>query len=182
MLETDRMALRGLSFPDETKGFRVDIGNDEAGRADRAIIRIQEGRPEYHEIFSIFCADILAHWGSHSIAAVGNRALVRRLDGWKRFFQRGAQAGLSREDYIGLYGELSFIDAALSEGLEPGQLLAAWQAPFGTNQDFLFGPTTLTPYEFRISASWIRQRSIACSSHDTHLISETIVAQRFLNS
>jgi hypothetical protein len=39
-----------------------------------------------------------------------------------------------------LYGELTFIEAGLQQGNSNPSLLNAWQAPLGSNQDFLFGP------------------------------------------
>ena len=143
LLETDDKAVRNLRLKDETKGYLIDVGPDEAGRDDRAIIRIQEAGGGYREIFVIFCADILEHWLPHAGAADAVKSLSRRLASWKKFFQRGAQSGLSREDYVGLYGELSFIESALSAGATCLPVISAWQGPLGTNQDFLFGPVAV---------------------------------------
>lgn len=140
ILETESKAIRGLRLNDETKGYCVDIGPDEAGRPDRVTIRIQETSQGYREIFTIFCADILEHWIPHAGASDSLKSLNLRLARWKKFFQRGAQPGLNREDYVGLYGELSFIEAGLNAGVAGLAIINAWQAPLGTNQDFLFGP------------------------------------------
>lgn len=139
ILETELKSVRGLRLKDETKGYSIDVGPDEAGRNDRATIRIQESSAGYREIFTIFCADILEHWLPHAGASDCLKALSSRLARWKKFFQRGAQLGLSREDYVGLYGELSFIEAGLKVGAGSLPIVNAWQAPLGTNQDFLFG-------------------------------------------
>src|SRR5262245_40606631 len=50
ILETAGKAVRGLSLNDETKGYAIDIVADEAGRVDRASIRIQETSQLYREI------------------------------------------------------------------------------------------------------------------------------------
>jgi len=81
-------------------------------------------------------------------------AFYQDLSGWRQRasgltegeippYQRGIQPGLCREDYVGLYGELSFIEAALNKGLAPLDVINSWQGPLGTNQDFLFGPKAL---------------------------------------
>jgi hypothetical protein len=119
--------------------YSIDVGLDEGGRSDRATIRIQETSAGYREIFAIFCADILEHWIPYADAADSLKSLSRRLARWKKFFQRGGQFGLSREDYIGLYGELSFIEASIKAGAASLPLVNAWQGPLGTNQDFLLG-------------------------------------------
>src|SRR6266478_2769665 len=62
VFETDANALRGMQFRDETRGYRVETAPDEAGRNDRAAIRIVEIGQGYSEIFTTFCADILDHW------------------------------------------------------------------------------------------------------------------------
>ena len=139
ILETECKAVRGLRLKDETKGYSIDVAPDEAGRSDRVAIRIQETSQTFREIFTIFCTDILEHWIPHSGAAESLESLNRRLARWKKFFQRGTQLGLNREDYIGLYGELTFIEKALNAGVDGLALVNAWQAPLGTNQDFLFG-------------------------------------------
>lgn len=143
ILETETKSVRGLQLNDETKGYSIIVGPDEAGRADRATIRIQEATTGFREIFAIFCADILEHWVPHAAASDSLKSLTARLARWRKFFQRGPQAGLSREDYVGLYGELRLIEEGLAAGFPPAPLVAAWQGPIGTNQDFLFGPTAV---------------------------------------
>jgi hypothetical protein len=139
ILETDIRSLRNISLKDETKGYSIEVCKDEAGRMDRATICIQETGYSCQDIFTIFCSDILLHWIPCSNASDSLNALSRRLALWKKFFQRGAQGGLNREEHIGLYGELSFIEESLSIGAASLCIVNAWQAPFGTNQDFLFG-------------------------------------------
>ena len=143
ILETEAKSVRGLRLGDETKGYSITVGPDEAGRNDRGTIRIQEATTGFREIFAIFCADILEHWVPHTAATDALNSLTARLARWRKFFQRGPQAGLSREDYLGLYGELSLIEEGLATGLAPAPLVAAWQGPIGTNQDFLFGPAAV---------------------------------------
>lgn len=143
ILETDATSVRGLRLKDETRGYAITVGPDDAGRSDRATIRIHEATTGFREIFAIFCADILEHWLPHTAAADALKSLTARLARWRKFFQRGPQAGLSREDYVGLYGELYHIEAGLAAGLAPAPLVSGWQGPTGTNQDFLFGPTAV---------------------------------------
>jgi hypothetical protein len=140
ILETESKAVRGLRLKDETKGYSIDLDPDEAGRVDRVAIRIKETSPAYREIFTIFCADILEHWISHTGASDSIKSLSHRLERWKKFFQRGTRFGLNREEYVGLYGELAFIESALKAGITGLGIINAWQAPLGSNQDFLFGP------------------------------------------
>ncbi len=139
ILEMESRAIRDLRLKDETKGYSIDVYPDEAGRTDRVAIRIQEAGAEYREIFTIFCVDVLDHWIPHVSSSDSIQSLSRRLARWKKFFQRGSGLGLNRENYIGLYGELSFLESGLRAGGTGLAMVEAWQAPLGTNQDFLFG-------------------------------------------
>jgi hypothetical protein len=143
ILETELKSVRGLPLKDETRGYSIEVSPDEAGRSDRAAIWIQETSAGYREIFTIFCTDILEHWIPHAEVSESLKALTLRLARWKKFFQRGAPLGLNREDYIGLFGELSFIEAGLKAGVASLPFVNAWQAPLSTNQDFLFGPVAV---------------------------------------
>lgn len=143
ILEIELESLRGLLLKDETKGYSIDVTPDEAGRDNQASIQIKETSTAYREIFTIFCADILEHWIPHPDASDSLKSLSQRLARWKKFFQRGTQLGLNREDYVGLYGELSLIEAGLNAGVEAASLVDGWQAPLSTNQDFLFGPVAV---------------------------------------
>lgn len=139
VLETELSSARGFRLKDETKGYAIDVCRDESGRSDRAMIRIQETGVGYPEIFTSLCADILEHWIPRADASDALKSLSRRLACWKKFFQRNAQIGLSREEYVGLFGELAFIEAGLNAGVAGLPVANAWQAPLATNQDFLFG-------------------------------------------
>ena len=139
-LETTKSGVRGLRLKDQTKGYRIDVSSENGGSGERTMIRIHETSQTYREIFTIFCADILEHWIPHAGVAESLGSLDRRLAYWKKFFQRGSVLGMSREDYIGLYGELSFIEEVFKKGATSLPIINSWQGPFGTNQDFLFGP------------------------------------------
>ena len=140
ILESEAKSVHGLRPKGEAKGYSITVDPDETGRRDRVTIRIQEVTTGFREIFTIFCADILEHWVPHAEAADALKSLTARLARWRRFFQRGTLAGLGREEYVGLYGELSLIEAGLAADLDPANLVGAWQGPSGTNQDFLLGP------------------------------------------
>lgn len=139
MLETDARVARAAPLKYETKGYSIESIPDEGGNPDRVVIRIQELGHGFREIFAIFCADILDHWITHSGAQAGYTSLSRRLEAWKRFFVRRTDGGMTREEYVGLYGELVFIESGLQAGIAGEVLIASWQGPLGANQDFQFG-------------------------------------------
>jgi hypothetical protein len=134
----DTIALHAVSLRDETRGYIVEVEPAPADHADRSFIHITAKGPAFEELFAIVSVDVLQQWALHNQAQEAVSALCRRLLHWRRFFQRGI-GGLSREEYIGLYAELNFLEILLDSGVEPDLMLEAWQGPLGTNQDFLFG-------------------------------------------
>src|SRR5882762_7502837 len=102
ILETEKKALSKTRLKDESKGYIVEVCEDDARRPDRLTIRIQETSQVYREIFTIFCVDILEHWVPFAESGDAIKGLSDRLARWKKFFQSGAAVGLSRETYIGL--------------------------------------------------------------------------------
>ena len=143
MLETDAKVALRRSVGYENKGYSIESVSDETGNPHRVVIRIQELGHGFREIFAIFCADILDHWIPHANAQVGYAALARQLEAWKRFFLLRSHSGLTREEHLGLYGELVFIESGLAAGISGQSLLDSWQGPLGANQDFLFGPVAV---------------------------------------
>jgi len=141
-LQIDRQALRKTSLRDETKGYVVDIERLPVEDGEQAFIHITSTSQAFEVIFSIVCADILEQWIPHNNAEAAVTAIHRRLLYWRRFFQHG-DTGLSREEYIGLYTELSFLEKLLDADIDPVRVVEAWQGPLGKNQDFLFGSTAL---------------------------------------
>ena len=139
ILETDTKSARSQQLPEATNGYSIEVAESQSADGARTHIRIHETNLRFREVFTIFSADIVEHWVPHAQASDSLRSLKRRLSHWRAFFQRGAHLGLSREDYVGLYGELSFIEEGLAAGIESLQMVTAWQAPLATNQDFLFG-------------------------------------------
>lgn len=143
ILETEKRELKHYRFAEETRGYQIEILPDELGRTDHASINISENTVASAEIFPVFCADISGHWLSAGTIGSALDDLRKRLEKWKRFFQRGRDEGLSREDYIGLYGELFFFQRCLDAGIDSGRLVGAWKGPASANQDFTFGPVAV---------------------------------------
>lgn len=134
--------LREISLRDITKGYTVEVEASAEGHGAKAFINITETSPSNTTIFTIVCTDILNQWLQEDNPEMAVKAVHQRLHHWHRFFQRESE-GLSREEYTGLYGELSFLEALLSSGADPLCSVQAWKGPLGSNQDFLSGPVAV---------------------------------------
>jgi hypothetical protein len=163
LMELPRQALGRRKVAESTRGYHVDTGTLDPARESIACIFIREAVPGRGELFPLFCTDLIRTWSEAADDRAAVQALRLRLDNWRRFFQRSGPAGLSREEYIGLFGELQLIHDALARGINAEDVLHSWMAPEGSNQDFHFGSVavevkTVTANDAdRIAISNIRQ-------------------------
>ena len=136
-------ALGRLKLKDESKGYAVDVElQNELGIAC-ANIHVRENDLITKDIFPILCKDLLYHFCLKTNAADGIQSVSRRLGHWKRFFQNRLHGSLTREEYIGLAGEVFFLELLFISGINALQAVEAWNGPLGSNQDFLFGPVAV---------------------------------------
>lgn len=139
ILETEKVAADKFRYHDDSRGYSIEIGPDLVARPNRSTIRIIETDAAFRLPFTKFCADLIEHWCNQADAGAALRTLSLHLAKWRRFFQPGGELGLSRDEYIGLFGELAFMDAAIRYGIEVFAIVDAWHGQDATNQDFLFG-------------------------------------------
>jgi hypothetical protein len=131
-------SIQGVPLRDETRGYLVDVEPSPAGYPGSSFVHITAKGSAFAELFAILAADILEQWTHQDQGQTAVARVHRRLQNWRRFFQRGG-GGLSREEYVGLYAELTFLEILLDAEVEPDGAVHAWQGPLGSNQDFLFG-------------------------------------------
>ena len=137
-IEFDQAAIQGLNLIDQTQGYLVETER-QAGMLN-VLVHLRETpvvMPE--DLFRVFCVDIVQHLQPCETATEAARTLSQRLRYWKKFFQDLSADGLPREDYIGLFSEIEFLEKCLHHKLSPQIILDAWQGPLGANQDFQFG-------------------------------------------
>ena len=139
ILESDARLVAKFRLKDETRGYIIEVCPSEMGRRDRVFIRIQEKNASCSSIFTALCSDVVTRWVEHVGVEESLKSIIQGLNRWKKFFLRWPQNGLSREEYIGLYGEISFIEAGIKAKHLRVPIVASWSAPLGSNQDFLFG-------------------------------------------
>jgi hypothetical protein len=134
----DKTSLEGVNIRDQTRGYIIDA--EKQGTAERVFIHIQEAPGVVpKDCFRTLCIDVLKNLVPCKTSSEAVRTLYRRLQHWKRFFQTRPPEGLSREETVGLFGEVELFEKCLQWGLFPQLLSDAWHGPLGTNQDFLFG-------------------------------------------
>lgn len=129
------VAIDGLKR--ETRGFSVECHNEPALETVR--ISLVLSKAGFRDVFMAMAEDVAG-----AVVATPNEAgavsiLRRRLDHWEAFMRSTGPEGLAREDRIGLFGELMFLEAVLHAGIEGDTAVGWWHGPARRNQDFQAG-------------------------------------------
>ncbi|WBX78423.1 PD-(D/E)XK motif protein [Tenacibaculum ovolyticum] len=127
-------------------GVEVQIIPNSNNKKELAIILLDE---ELTDIFVVFIEDII-----NSLLDINDskNALIiisRRINYWKKLFGKFSTNLLTPQQQRGLFGELFFLNKVLIEKNNK-QIINAWKAPNGTNQDFY---TNIKAIEVKTSIS-----------------------------
>lgn len=125
-----------LSFePSELVGsahISIDATSHRSGTVVRLLLTDQSGR----DMFVRLCDDIIPRVLAQKTEIAAATMLVRRFASWQRFLRRSAAHGLSRQQQLGLYGELKALQEILLPHLDSYQAVLSWTGPTGAPQDF----------------------------------------------
>lgn len=113
-------------------GVEVQIIPSSNNKKELAIILLDE---ELTDIFIVFIEDII-----NSLLNINNSVnalfiISKRINYWKKLFGKFSTNLLTPQQQRGLFGELYFLNKVLIEKNNK-QVINAWKAPNGTNQDF----------------------------------------------
>lgn len=118
----------------ETRGFRVLRQHESAERA--TYVSLELSTPAFRELFEVMAEDVAERILAARDEAGAVTAMRERLNRWERFMSTAGPQGLSREDQIGLFGELTFLRTLLEAGVAAEDAVGWWYGPAGENQDF----------------------------------------------
>jgi hypothetical protein len=134
--------LNTLSFPDDSRGFHIQT-EAETAAGPTVTAHLRETGTASRELFGMVAADLIEHYRAGTTHTECVARLWRRLLAWKKFFQTVRDEAISRETYIGLFGELTCMNEFLEGGVDGALLLPKWTGPAGTPQDFSAGGTAV---------------------------------------
>lgn len=116
-------------------GFAVEL-EPSIGPVSRMILRLLDAA--YRDLFRHLCDDLVLHLASARDGAHASSILVERLARWQAFLRRAGAKGLSREEQIGLVGELMFLRDELLPRMTPRAAVAGWTGPERGAHDWEF--------------------------------------------
>jgi hypothetical protein len=133
------------ALPDDTRiptlrSVAVTVG-PAGGDLRRCEIRLEN--PDLADVFTRLVEDVSSAVAAASGDAAGVRALLDRLERWRRLLEPGPDAGLTLAERRGLFGELHVLGQLLDGGIPPTTALSAWTGPLNRHQDFQFTHTAI---------------------------------------
>ncbi len=121
----------------ETRGFRVVRQYESADRT--TYVSLELVTLTLRELFEVMAEDVAARILAASDEGGAVAGMRERLNRWERFMSDVGPQGLSREDQIGLFGELTFLRTLLHSGVTAQEAVGWWYGPVRENQDFQNG-------------------------------------------
>ncbi|MCF8714416.1 PD-(D/E)XK motif protein [Joostella atrarenae] len=113
-------------------GVEVQIIPSSNNKKELAIILLDD---ELTDIFIVFIEDIINSLLDINNSEIALNIISKRINYWKKLFEKFSTNLLTPQQQRGLFGELYFLNKVLKEN-NYIQIINAWKAPNGTNQDF----------------------------------------------
>ena len=118
----------------ETKGYTVQRQFNATEKTTTVCLELRSAA--FRSLFKLMIVDVVGVVLATSDQFAAISALRAKLNHWQKFMQSAGQEGLTREEQVGLFGELTFLLTLLVAGVPAMQALASWTGPSGANQDF----------------------------------------------
>jgi hypothetical protein len=132
LLELDTNVSIHQNYLNRFIGVEVQIIPGLNDKKELAIILLDE---ELTDIFIVFIEDIINSLLNISNSEDAIIIISKRINYWKKLFGKFSRSLLTPQQQRGLFGELYFLNKVLIE-TNNRQIINAWKAPNGTNQDF----------------------------------------------
>lgn len=136
---TSSVATDGLER--ETSGFHVVRRYEPADKKTLVVLELDHAA--FRDVFEVMAEDVAECVIEADTEEASVAAMRERLDRWERFMRAAGPEGLSREEQIGLFGELTFLRIMLDAGTVAEHAVNWWHGPGLKNQDFQNGNRVL---------------------------------------
>ena len=125
----------------ETPGFRVHRHYIAQSRQTKVVLELCN--TTFRELFEVVAEDVARSVLASADEVTAISAMRNRLNHWERFMRTSGLDGLSREDQIGLFGELLLLKTMIDLSVPAATAVSAWKGPDGANQDYQLGDRAL---------------------------------------
>jgi hypothetical protein len=121
--------------------FGIDIQQFQTSKGYRLALVLNETSD--WDIFYILCNDLLQATSEVENQKTMLSIIYNRLQRWQKLFRKFGKKLLSEQEQQGLIGELYFLKHHLLSAFSSNESLSFWKGPFGEQQDFGIGDTTV---------------------------------------
>ncbi|RYD66313.1 MAG: PD-(D/E)XK motif protein [Verrucomicrobiaceae bacterium] len=124
--------------PFDLPAFR-NIGIAKLGIAGGLRISMVLLEPDLARNFAVMCYDLAERSKGQATVAGAVSVLLRVLESWAELFKRRADDGLTKEETLGLIGELLVLEDLMNDGrTSPEVIVRGWRGPDGDARDIGF--------------------------------------------
>lgn len=122
----------------------MDVTVDDAGHGVARLTLLLNDAEDF-AIFRVLCGDLLEVTRPLATDEAGRamRMLLGRLGHWQQVLARRRVGRLSRQEEIGLLGELLLLRDVLARRIGVSAAISAWRGPYGDEQDFAVAGATV---------------------------------------
>jgi hypothetical protein len=137
---TFRGKIAGETLPKPTRLAGIDITLVECERGIWELyMRLLDASQV--DIFKALCSNLMSATRSlnRNQDSAGIQIILTRLMRWQELLKVRKEKLLTKNQVLGLFGELLFLKELLLTRLSPMVAVTAWRGPYGDEQDFLVG-------------------------------------------
>jgi hypothetical protein len=104
------------------------------------VVMVKLKDAEFKDLFNDLIISLYAKVKLIEDSEVASKELIHSFYKWSEFFNENSDHRLSIEQVQGLFGELFFLQALLTDTAdnEADSILEAWKGPYNTSNDFIF--------------------------------------------
>ena len=139
LIEVDAVAVQVTEEYPAARGFELYPETVTPGPRGRTRLCLVLADASYRDVLEVLVNDVIEKIAYTLGQEEGIKTFIARLHIWQNFMRKHGVQGLTKEEQIGLFGELSFLVDHLVNWLSAHESVNAWKGPIEGKQDFDFG-------------------------------------------
>jgi len=125
-----------LRLPDLPSFKNLELVMVELATGVRIVITLMD--EDLNNSFGVMCYDLAERSARARSVESAMSVFLSALGHWSDLFRRKSQKGMTRQEAMGLFGELSVLKRLFGNGVDPSLLILAWRGPDGDARDIGF--------------------------------------------
>ena len=139
LVEVDASAVGMVGEYPSARGFELHPEPVIPGPRGRTRLCLVLADTRYRDVFEVLVNDVSERIALTPGEDEAVKTFIARLHVWQKFMRKHGFEGLTKEERIGLFGELLFLGTYLVDRVPAHDAVNAWKGPTRGNQDFDIG-------------------------------------------